>query len=114
MKKTALFLGTLLIAAGVCVAEDSPVVGTWESVSVTTTAADGTASERQNEGRSIKIVGKTHFAVVGQNEDGTFSHAFAGEIVLEGNTVTEKILKGSNPDLVGREVKHEFSISGDD
>ena len=97
-KKTALFLVTLLIAAGVSIAGDNPVVGTWKSAS----------------GRSIKIYTETHFTVVGQNEDGTFSHAFAGEYVLKGNTVTEKIQKGSNPEVVGGEVTHEFTISGDD
>ena len=41
-KKTALFLATLLIAAGVGFAGDNPLVGTWEIVSVAGTAADGT------------------------------------------------------------------------
>ncbi len=61
-----------------------------------------------------KIYTETHFAVVGHNEDGTFAHAFAGEYVLKGNTVTEKLQKGSQPEMVGGEVTHEFSISGDD
>jgi hypothetical protein len=98
MRRTALFLVVMATVAGVSLAGDNPIVGTWESAN----------------GRSIKIYTETHFTVVGQNEDGTFSHAFAGEIVLKGNTVTERIQKGSAPDVVGQEVTHEFSISGDD
>jgi len=98
MRRTALFLVVMVAVAGVCLAGDNPVIGTWES----------------DNGRSVKIYTDTHFSVVGQNEDGTFSHAFAGEYVLKGNTVTEKIQKGSAPEMVGREVTHEFSISGDD
>ena len=114
MKRTALFLVVMLAVAGVCLAGDNPVVGTWKSVSVTSTATDGTTSEVQSEGRSMKIFTETHFAVVGQNEAGTFTHAHAGEIVLKGSFLTEKIQKSSNPDMVGKEATHEFSISGDD
>ncbi len=98
-KRTALFLATLLIVAGVVLAGDNPIVGTWQSAS----------------GNSIKIYTETHFAVVNNNsEDGTFGHAAAGEIVVKGNKVTEKILKSSNPDAIGAEFTHEFTISGDD
>ena len=96
MKKTALFLATLLAVAGVSIAGDNPIVGTWKN------------------GGSLKIYTETHFAVVSNAEDGTLGLAFAGEIVLKGNTVTEKIQKGSDPDIVGKEVTHEFTITGDD
>ena len=97
MKKTALFLATLLIAAGVSVAGDNPVIGTWKS--------DG--------GTTVKIYGETHFSVVSNEADGTFVHATAGEYVVKGNTVTEKVQLGSFPGLLGTEVTHEFTISGD-
>ena len=98
MKKTALLLATLLIAAGVSIAGDNPVVGTWESAN----------------GNSIKIYTETHFAVISNNEDGTFGVANAGTIVLKGNKVTEKLLKSSLPEAIGLEFTHEFTISGDD
>jgi len=118
MKKIALFLATLLIAAGVGSAGDNPVVGTWEVISVSGTRTDGTTFDLQvgkggNRGRSIKIYGETHFAVVGHGEDGTFTHASAGTYVLKGDTVTEKIQNCSDPDNLGKEWVHEFSISGD-
>lgn len=109
MRRTALLLVVMAAVAGVCLAGDNPVIGTWEAVS---SAPDGTTSEL-NE-RSIKIYGETHFAVVGHNADGTFSFAFAGEYVVKGNTVAEKVQMGSDPELVGYEVAHKFSISGDD
>lgn len=98
MKRTALFVAVMVAITGLCLAGENPIVGTWKS----------------ENGRSIKIYTETHFTVVGQNEDGTFSHAFAGEIALKGDTVTERIQQGSDPDLVGKEVTHEFTISGDD
>lgn len=113
MKKAALCLGVLMAVAGVCRAGDNPVVGAWEVVSVAWTTADGTKETRDAEGRSIKIYTEAHFAVVGHNDEGEFSHAFAGEYVLKGDTVTEKIQKGSNPEALGAEAVHEFSISGD-
>jgi hypothetical protein len=112
-KRTALFLATLLIPAGLSLAGDNPVVGTWESVSVTTTAADGTSTKVDAPG-GMKIYTDTHFALVSQRPDGTFSHAHSGEIVVKGNTVTEKLQKSSNPDAVGNEVTIEFAITGDD
>ena len=45
MRRPALFLVVIVAVAGVCLAGDNPVVGTWENVSVTTTATDGTTSE---------------------------------------------------------------------
>ena len=117
-KKTALFLATLLIAAGAGLAGDNPVVGTWEVVSVSGTEADGTKFDVQigkdgNRGRSMKIYTETHFAVVGHGADGTFGQASAGPYVLKGDTVTEKIENSSIPENVGKEWVHEFSISGD-
>ncbi len=109
-KKTALFLATLLIAAGVCLAGENPVVGTWEAVSVAWTETDGTTGKY--EGSSIKIYSETHFTVV-SIADGTFSFANAGPYVLKGSTVTETVQKSSNPDWVGKEWSHKFSISGD-
>lgn len=114
MKKAALCLGVLMAVTGVCFAGDNSVVGTWEVVSVAWTTADGTEGTREAQGRSIKIYTESHFAVVGHNDEGEFSHAFAGEYVLEGDTVTEKLQKGSNPDAVGTETSHKFSISGDE
>ena len=117
-KRTALFLATLLIAAGVCSAGDNPVVGTWEVVSISGTETDGTTFDFQpgkdgNRGRSMKIYGETHFAVVGHGADGKFTHAAAGSYVLKDDTVTEKIENHSNPDAIGKEWVHKFSISGD-
>lgn len=118
MKRTALFLATLLIAAGVGFAGDSPVVGTWEVVSISGTAADGTKIDVQigkdgNRGRSMKIFSETHFAVVGHGDDGAFTHASSGTYVLKGETITEHLDNASNPDAIGKEWVHEFSISGD-
>ena len=54
MKKTALFLATLLIAARMGFAGDNPVVGTWES----------------DTGQGMKIYSETHFSLVsGRMED---------------------------------------------
>jgi len=116
--KNALFLATLLIAAGVCSAGDNPVVGTWKVISVSGTNTDGTTFDVQvgkdaNGGRSMKIYGETHFAVVGHGADGKFTNAAAGSYVLKGDTVTEKIENASDPDAIGKEWVHEFSISGD-
>ena len=118
MKKMGLFLATLMIVAGVSVAGDNPVVGTWKAVSVSGTQADGTKFDIQigkdgNRGRSMKIYTETHFAVVGHGADGTFGTASAGKYVLKDNTVTEKIENSSVPENVGKEWVHEFSISGD-
>ena len=116
MKKTALFLATLLIAAGVGFAGDNPLIGTWELVSITGSAADGTKTDLNatKDGlRSIKIYGKTHYAVVTQAADGTFSNASAGTYVVKDKTFTETLRNSSLKDSVGTEWVHEYSISGD-
>ena len=115
-KRTALFLATLLIAAGVGFAGDNPLVGTWEIVSVTGTAADGEEEElhaRKDGFRSIKIYGKTHYAVVSHAADGTFSNASAGSYVVKDKTFEETLKNSSNPEGVGKTYVHEFSVSGD-
>jgi hypothetical protein len=116
MRRTVLFLVVMVAVAGVCLAGDNPLVGTWEFVSSTGARADGTTSDWQVErdgGRSIKIFSKTHFAVVTHGADGTFSNAHAGTYVVKGKTCTEKLKNSSNPNAVGREVVHEISVSGD-
>ena len=114
-KKTALILATLLIAAGVSIAGDNPLVGTWEFVSLVRTA-DGTTTEMQAEKdgmRAIKIFSKTHFAVVSHGADGTFRGANAGSYVVKGETFSETLQNSSYPDAVGATFVHEFSVSGD-
>jgi len=115
-KRTALFLATLLIAAGAGFAGDNPLVGTWELVSVTGNAADGTKRDlhaTKDGFRSIKIYGKTHYAVVSHAADGTFSNASAGSYVVKGETFAETLQNSSNPGGVGKTFVHEFSVSGD-
>jgi hypothetical protein len=114
MRRTGLLLVVMGAVAGVCLAGDNPVVGTWEAVSVVWTQPDGTASDQLTSNNTIKIYSATHFAVVSQNQDGTFSHAFAGEYLLKGNSLTEKVQLGSSAGMIGSEVTHKFSISGDD
>ena len=114
MKKTVLFLVTLLTAAGVSLAGDNPVVGSWEVVSTSGTQTDGTTWETQfAPGRTIKIYSETHFARVATGPDGTFAGATAGRYVLKGTTLTEMVQKAANQDVVGKEWVHEFSIEGD-
>ena len=113
-KKTALFLATLLIAAGVGLAGDNPVVGTWEVVSSSQTATDGTSSDTEFEpGRGIKIYSKTHFTVIGKTADGKFTHANAGSYEVKGSNITEMNQISSTPDWAGKKNSIEFSISGD-
>ena len=79
----------LLFALGAASVEAQPsleIVGTWEFVSATTTAADGTTtSYATNDLRSTKILNQTHFSVVTRNADGSFRHANVGSYQREGN-----------------------------
>ncbi len=114
MKKTALFLVTLLTVAGVGLAGDNPMVGSWEVVSTSGTQKDGTTWETHfAPGRTIKIYSETHFARVATGPDGTFASATAGRYALKGTTLTETVQKANNQVAVGKEWVHEFSIEGD-
>lgn len=116
MKKTALFLAALLVTAGMVAAGDNPLLGTWEIVSVTGTASDGEQRElhaTKDGFRSIKIYAETHYAVVTQSADGTFSNASAGTYVVKDKTFEETLKNSSNPEGVGKTYVHEYSISGD-
>lgn len=116
MKTTALCLATLLIAAGVCLAESNPLVGTWELLSATGTIADGRTwkwEPKKAGGRSIKIFSGTHFAVVTHGPDGAFSNASAGPYVLKDKAFTETQENSSKPENVGTVWRHQFAVSGD-
>ena len=91
-----------------------PVIGSWEVVSSSGTQTDGTTWETKfAPGRTIKIYSETHFAVIRNGANGTFSHANAGPYVLKGSTLTEMVQKASNPEWGGKENSIEFSISDD-
>jgi hypothetical protein len=111
MKRITLLLVAVMAIAGVCLAGENPVVGTWELESRTETSPDGKTSHW--EGRSIKIYSETHFAVVSHGADGAFIVANAGPYTLKGKSLTEKLQNSSNPDAVGAEAQAEASVAGD-
>ncbi len=100
---------------GTILAQTGLLEGTWELVSIKMTSPDGNVEEfvADDKGRSIKVYNATHFAVVGHNSDGSFGWANAGTYTVEGNTFTEVIINGSNPDWIGYTNRTEFNLQGD-
>lgn len=106
-----------LLALGTASAVDEPeldLVGTWEFVSATSTAADGTTTEiTRFDLRSTKILNQTHFCVVARGADGAFRHTNLGPYRREGNLYTEILDYSTNSNLIGARVIYSYRIEAD-
>jgi hypothetical protein len=112
MKHILLFAAVLLSAA-VFAQTQSPMVGTWKLVSGQLTRNDSTQNYTAANLSSLKIISPTHFAVFGENSDGSFSHAFGGSVTITPDTYTESIDFGSSPDMKGRKAVFKYEVKGD-
>ena len=113
MKRYPILVGFLFISV-VCFSQNqSPLVGTWKLVSGKMTRNDSTQNYDPSRLNSLKIVTPTHFAVFGQNPDGTFSHAAAGTIQITPTNYTEKLSHGNMLSWIGKEVKFTYTVKSD-
>jgi len=107
----------LLLAFGAAAAADDSVpgiVGTWEFVSATETAADGSTTKfTEYDLRSTKILNETHFCVVTRNADGSFRHSNLGPYRLEGHLYTEILEYSTDRRWTGAHVVYSYRIEGD-
>jgi hypothetical protein len=74
---------------------------------------DSTQNYNTSNLNSIKIVTPTHFAVFGQNADGSFGHAAAGTVQITPTNYTEKLSHGSMLEWIGKEAKFTYTLKGD-
>lgn len=108
----------LILAAGLFLSffafsqNQSSIIGTWKLVSGKMTRNDSTFNYGSSNLNSMKIITPTHFAVFGQNADGSFSHASAGVATFTGNTYTESIDYGSFQNAMGSKMTFTYSIKG--
>lgn len=112
MKHLLLFAAVLLSTAAFAQTQ-SPVVGTWKLVSGQMTQNDSTLTYTAANLNSMKIISPTHFAVLGQNSDGSFSHAFGGAVTITPDTYTESIDFASSPNMKGRKSVLKYEVKGD-
>src|SRR5262245_12013383 len=116
LKRTLWLLATFILAAVNCLAEDNPLLGTWEILSSTGTRRDQSEwiwQPAKVGGSSIKIFSSTHFAVVTNGPGGKFSNASAGPYALKHDTFTESLQNSSELQNVGTVWLHHFAVSGD-
>jgi len=112
MKHILLFAAVLLSAAAFAQTQ-SPLVGTWKLVSGQMTRNDSTQTYTAAELSSLKIISPTHFAVFGENSNGSFSHAFGGAVTITPGTYTESIDYASSPSMKGRKSMFKYEVKGD-
>ncbi|MBD2755624.1 lipocalin family protein [Spirosoma validum] len=97
---------------------DTPIIGTWELVSATTTEKDSTFSTFDPTHKMIKIINPTHFAFLNHkvNTPKDSSNAFTaggGTYTLADSTYTEHLDYFSDKNWEGNKFKFIIKISGD-
>lgn len=97
---------------------DSPIMGTWELVSATTTEKDSTFSTFDPTHKMIKIINPTHFSFLNHkvNTPIDSSNAFTaggGTYTLVDSTYTEHLDYFSDKNWEGNKFEFTVKISGD-
>lgn len=97
---------------------DSPIIGTWELVSATTTEKDSTFSTFDPSHKMIKIINPTHFSFLNHklNVSKDSSHAFTaggGKYTLVDSTYTENLDYFTDKNWEGNKFEFVVKISGD-
>ncbi len=110
--KPFFFLAAIFVCLSSFSQTGSPLVGTWKLVSTRVTRNDTTQTASAGQLNSIKIISPTHFAVFGQNSDGSFRHAIAGAATITSDTYTESIDYGSYPNMKGRKSVFKYEVKG--
>ena len=113
MRRKLLLFAFLLTTAFGFAQQQSSVIGTWKLLSGKMLQGDSTLSYGEASLNAIKIVTPTHFAVLGQNPDGSFSHASAGRVTITPTTYTESLTHGTLPSLLGKDVTFTYEVKGD-
>src|SRR5690242_5154209 len=94
--KHKLFLFAFLCISTLAFCQKSAsLIGTWKLISGKMMRGDSTTTYGEANLNSIKIITPTHFAVLGQNPDGSFSHAGAGRVTITPTKYTESLTHGS-------------------
>ncbi|MBB1284545.1 hypothetical protein HRH25_09185 [Flavisolibacter sp. BT320] len=112
MKQILLFIALFMSAVSNAQTQ-SPLVGTWKLISSKVTTNDSTRTFAETDLNSIKIISPTHFAVFGQNSDGSFRHAIGGAAIITADSYTESIDYGNYPNMKGRKSVFKYEVKGD-
>ncbi|GAB3948740.1 hypothetical protein GCM10028805_23860 [Spirosoma harenae] len=118
------------LALGLCIAlfslsgcetkpKNSPIVGTWELVSATSTEKDSTVSTFDPTHKMIKIINDTHFAFLNhalessKDTSSTRFNAGGGTYTLVDSTYTENLDYFSDKAWENHKFDFKISIKGD-
>jgi hypothetical protein len=115
MKSTITLFGLLMVS--LIATSQTPLVGTWELISVKATNPDGTKVAMDQSGfREIKVISPTHYMMMTHGVSGdslVFDKAIAGTIKISGNKFVETPLYASADSLLKAKTDYTWKVQGD-
>ena len=115
--KVIFTLGTIIFFVSLvsCAVEKrNPIEGAWQLVEGKNVSADSTEVYPASlSGKSMKIIGKTHFATVTQDTTSSSTGFNGGSYTFENDIYTEHLTYFSLVDAIGISASYKVKIEGD-
>jgi hypothetical protein len=116
MKKSSALL-VFLVATGVTLCAQHPLVGTWEMVTIKGIDANGEKFSSDTSAiREIKIITPTHYMLIAQDVSGdslVFNRCYAGAVKIDGDSYNEIPMLSSAPIFDNVKTNFKWKVDGD-
>ncbi|MBE0367999.1 hypothetical protein [Pseudoalteromonas aurantia] len=105
-------LGLAMVVLNINVVIANPLIGTWQFVKGEYATDKGLVTARAPELSSVKIISKSHFSYITQN-NGKFLYAGGGSYQLDNTHFTEHVEYGNVNNLIGKSMAFTYQIEQD-
>jgi hypothetical protein len=122
-KNLILWMATILCSSMQLLAQQSPLVGTWQMISGKITNPEGRQESFDSlTYRETKIITPTHYMFIGHNKTSghnandnawIFQRSMGGTVLINGNKFVETPTVASNPDEMKIKTDFTWQVEGD-